>query len=351
MKKIILMAAVSVSACGAQDDGKGAGDHGFPLDGTGIGDDSVPSAVVGSVGGEPVAESQEAVRLGCSDVCGAAVGAVPAIARACLPFGVAGALACGLATTVACSEACVQRGRRCVKHGRNGKACANSTRFWWCDSQIDGNKVRAWYELASLRQPGVVQTEWAPSQGCIMVRSLSRDNLKRFRVCTQQEGCSEWIPANGAVASAAVYDDEQTPDISLTPLCRYWNGTNLDHFYTASRDDSGAAFFGYSFETSEGTILRNAEDGTVPIYQYWNPTIGDHFYTTNWGELGGGGLGYGYEGITGYILPEQYAGTVPLHRYWSASAGDHFYTKAYHPDGFCYGHCWAYEGILGYVLP
>ncbi|WP_437841765.1 hypothetical protein [Sorangium sp. So ce1153] len=353
MKKMALMAAVFVTACGAIDDNTSSGEDGISQVGTDVGDDGIPADSVGLVSEEPVGEAQQALKLTCDDVCGVVdvgVQAAPMVAAGCLAFGAWGPLACGLGGFAACKLACAPDvGRRCVKHGKNGKACVNRTNFWWCDNQVDGNRVRVWYELRN--KPGLVKTVWAPSNGCWFVGYPRIQNMKRFEVCTEREGCSGWANPTGAVASASVFDDEQMPDISLTPLWRYWNDSALDHYYTVTRNDFGYATFGYGFEKSEGSIFRNAETGTVPIYQYWNETIGDHFFTTNWSELGGGAINYSYEGVTGHILPQQYAGTVPIHRYWSDSAGDHYYTKDYYPSGFCYGHCYVYEGVLGYVYP
>jgi hypothetical protein len=290
--------------------------------------------------------------LTCSDICstGISVAAAPLLASACAPFGVVGAVACGLAPAVLCNQVCADRPtRRCVRHG-GGKVCVSNQRMWICDGQVDGHRVRGWWVLAPLSLPREpVATAWAPSQGCHVVGWPNRTNIEKFRVCVEEEGCSDWIPALGAHASAV--DDEALPDTSLTPLWRYWNPNVLDHFYTINRNDLGYGYFGYGFERAEGRIFREQEEGTVPVYQYWNPDVGDHFLVANWQELGGGKYGYSYEGVAGYVYPIQYGGTVPIYRYWSASAGDHFYTKDYYPGGFCYGHCYGYEGALGYVLP
>ncbi|WP_437802476.1 hypothetical protein [Sorangium sp. So ce693] len=70
MKKMVLMAAVFVTACGAIDDGPSSGDDGISGVGTDVGDDGFPADGVGLVSEEPVGEAQQALKLSCDVVCG-----------------------------------------------------------------------------------------------------------------------------------------------------------------------------------------------------------------------------------------------------------------------------------------
>lgn len=152
------------------------------------------------------------------------------------------------------------------------------------------------------------------------------------------------------IIGQAIRENPPAPRAWSTPLWRYFNGTNTDHFYTYDRNDAGYAYFGYGYEGSEGRVFAGAVPGTVPLYRYWNPGIGDHFYTTNWGEIGSGAYGYTFERVEGYVFPRSYDGTTPLYRYWNPYGGDHFYTITRNDAGYAY-FGYGYEGVVGYVYP
>jgi hypothetical protein len=144
-----------------------------------------------------------------------------------------------------------------------------------------------------------------------------------------------------------------TPDVTdAVAWSRYWNPTITDHFYTIDRDDAGAAFFGYRYETSEGSLFPDQETGTVPLFQYFcGDARGDHFYTIDAleSELVAS-TGCDYEGIAGYAFPTAQLGTVALHRYWNLAIGDHFYTVDRNDDALgLYGY--VYEGVAAFVQP
>jgi hypothetical protein len=138
--------------------------------------------------GEPPDTSQDQFGLlGCSTICSVVGGAL-----ACSEFAIAGQIACGFASTAICNAVCGSVGPRshCSSHS-GGKACMNSSWFWWCDTRVDGRRVRAHYELDS--RPGIVATAWAPSQGCLRVGWPTAIQTKRWRVCTEGLGCSAFF--------------------------------------------------------------------------------------------------------------------------------------------------------------
>jgi hypothetical protein len=131
----------------------------------------------------------------------------------------------------------------------------------------------------------------------------------------------------------------------LTPLYRYWNIFNTDHFYTITSGN----FPGWSFERIECQLLTCPQIGFIPFHRYWNASRGDHFYTT----IPGNYSGYVYEGFEGYISPNpnplpSEVTLVPLYRYFNNAIVDHFYTVT--PGNYS-AFNYVYEGIAGYVFP
>ena len=133
-----------------------------------------------------------------------------------------------------------------------------------------------------------------------------------------------------------------------TPLYRYWNAGNTDHFYTTNWNELGWGRSGWGLEGTQCYVYQQAAPGTVRLYRYWNASIGDHFYTTDWSELGGGAHGWAYEGVQCYVYPSPGPQRVPLYRYWNAGIGDHFYTTNWGELG-AGAHGWRFERIQCYV--
>lgn len=62
----------------------------------------------------------------------------------------------------------------------------NHTKLRVCDTKVDGNRVRGWYNLAQYQFP----TGWAPSGGCIYWAVAY--SYTAFNVCVQRHGCAGW---------------------------------------------------------------------------------------------------------------------------------------------------------------
>ena len=136
---------------------------------------------------------------------------------------------------------------------------------------------------------------------------------------------------------------------TTTPLYRYYNGVNVDHFYTRNYGELGAGNATYKYEGITGYLFSSQVSNTVPLYRYYNGTNVDHFYTANYGELGAGNATYKYEGITGYLFSSQVSNTIPLYRYYNGKNVDHFYTANYAELG-AGNATYKYEGIVGYLF-
>jgi len=171
---------------------------------------------------------------------------------------------------------------------------------------------------------------------------------------------SKWFPS----VTASAYDPDVIPDdstsyqfdgfvVPTTPLYRYWNPNNTDHFYDINRNDSGLAAFGYSYEGCEAQVYSSPAPGSVRLWRYWNPTIGDHYYTVDRNDTGAAYLGYQYEDyFEGYVFyyNNPVDGTIPLYRYWNPTTRDHYYTNTRN-DSFLASIGYNYERIEAYVPP
>lgn len=127
----------------------------------------------------------------CSLVC---IAATAEAAADCSELGVGASAFCGIATDQLCQAVCNSRGPRThCSHVHGGKGCMNTQYMWWCDTAVDGNKVRMQYELNSPFAPGIVRSVWAPSRACQTVRFPTAGITKRWRVCAENNGCSGWF--------------------------------------------------------------------------------------------------------------------------------------------------------------
>lgn len=231
-----------------------------------------------------------ALGISCSDVCAATSGAAFA---GCGTFSFTGVLmgaACGFASNRLCEAVCTSQRptSRCEEHS-GGKACMNTDRFWWCDGAVDGNKVRARYELEDLSEPGIVHTAWAPSRGCLAVRYPTAGWVKRWQVCVENEGCGEWIYPNHVNASASDYVPTGTPpsteppeSADVTPPTVALGGTTPGQWY------AGVV-----------PIVANASDGESAISSITIYVNDEPIYS-----VGGGSASFSWDssGYTGQIV-------------------------------------------------
>jgi hypothetical protein len=142
---------------------------------------------------------------------------------------------------------------------------------------------------------------------------------------------------NGATCGAAAtvlsdYDKiavqfiypQNTPVAGTSPVFRYHNINNGDHFYTTNYSELGDGNNNvYIFEGIGFFAYASQVAGSVPVYRYNNSTNGDHFYSRSSTTPGN----YHFELIAFYAYASALNGSVPVYRYNNTSNGDHFYTK------------------------
>ena len=116
--------------------------------------------------------------------------------------------------------------------------------------------------------------------------------------------------------------------ITLSPVYRFYNPASGDHFYTASDAEknivANTSYSGYLFEGIAFYAYASQVNGSVPVYRSFNGTTGDHFYTTSNTEKDASG--YTYESIAFYAYTSQLNGSSPVFRLFDGTTSDHFYT-------------------------
>lgn len=119
-------------------------------------------------------------------------------------------------------------------------------------------------------------------------------------------------------------------------LHHYYNGNNIDNFYTLGRDDGFYANYGYGYQGCKAIVWDRQVPGSTPLHRYWNGVGGDHFYTITRNDAGYAGYGYGYETVEGYVFGSAgVGGTAAFNRYFAgAPKTDHYYTMDPWTNGF-----------------
>ena len=140
---------------------------------------------------------------------------------------------------------------------------------------------------------------------------------------------------------------EDESNTSLTPVYRFYNSNNGEHFYSTSEaekqnliavgwDYEGIAFYNY-----------NSNLGAA-VYRVYNPNSGDHHYTKDYSEYRNlTSIGWNDEGIAFYVKE---SGDTPVYRLYNpnALAGSHHYTSNYGEYQTLQGIGWKDEGICWY---
>jgi len=118
----------------------------------------------------------------------------------------------------------------------------------------------------------------------------------------------------------------------LSPLYRYLNVSNGDHFYTTNYSELGQGRGNYIRERNEGRVFLTHALTTVPVYRYYNDFTGQHFFSVNYSELGDGAYGYRRENTNFFAWnfnPNPVNGkpfAIPVYRYLNGWSGGHFFT-------------------------
>lgn len=128
--------------------------------------------------------------------------------------------------------------------------------------------------------------------------------------------------------------ESEKNNISQSPVYRFYNPKTGDHFYTASKSEknivANTSKSGYLSEGIAFYARTSQTNGTSPVYRFLNITNGDHFYTAYEAEkdslINNVSSGYIYENIAFYAPTGQLSGYYPVYRFVNSTTGDHFYT-------------------------
>jgi hypothetical protein len=107
-----------------------------------------------------------------------------------------GAVAAALLVTVDVEDATAHDTSQ--QHGEDYSAVLNHhRRLDWCDRELDGNRVRAWYNFSGPGGTGVRPTDWDPNgsnSGCGHEDPLHCGlcNMHSWQLCEENAGCTNW---------------------------------------------------------------------------------------------------------------------------------------------------------------
>lgn len=135
------------------------------------------------------------------------------------------------------------------------------------------------------------------------------------------------------------------PVPGAVPVFRYYRDANNihNHFFTRDFVSMGDGNLNsYSFEGIAFFAFATQQVGTVPIYRYYNSSQVNHFYTRSSVTP----PGYQFERIEFYAYPSSVNDAVPVHRYYHQSIVDHHYTKNQNESPMTN---YVYEGIEFYA--
>jgi hypothetical protein len=118
--------------------------------------------------------------------------------------------------------------------------------------------------------------------------------------------------------------------LDYSRLQRFWDASELHHFYTSSKEEAAKAALenpDFISEPSLGYIYSTQIPETVPLYRLWNSAYNSHLFTTDISERDSlAASGWVYEKIEGYVYSSEGENRVPLHRYHHTIIRDNFYT-------------------------
>ncbi len=137
------------------------------------------------------------------------------------------------------------------------------------------------------------------------------------------------------------------PPAGTRPLLRWWFPSQSKHFFSVLTEglntDPQAPTSFAMYEGNAGLIYTGSASGRSPIYRFNNLANNDHFYTLTQSE--GTALGYQYEFIAGYINNSQVTGTLPFYRFWNPTIQNHFMdVNPNPPSGY------VSDGTVGFIV-
>jgi hypothetical protein len=119
-------------------------------------------------------------------------------------------------------------------------------------------------------------------------------------------------------------------DAIASPIYRFYNWKNGDHFYTANEMEKDLVIQSPDF-IHEGPLFyafQEPVDGALPAYRFYDNATGNHFYTINSQEKDMVAVSpqFSFEGAAFYAYPQPSADAFPVYRFYDIQTGAHFYT-------------------------
>jgi hypothetical protein len=170
---------------------------------------------------------------------------------------------------------------------------------------------------------------------------------------------SDGVSLAKAQGTGTIIDDDPVRVAETIDQFRLYSPVTGEHLYTT--DTNEYAVLGTMGWAKEGKAYRMFKDAgsfdesnfIVPVYRLYHAGILQHHWTASANEASTlASLDWDYEGIAGYMLSTQKSGTVPLYRLMLAQPPLHLWTTDENEKTvLSTQRGWAYEGILGYVIP
>jgi len=160
-----------------------------------------------------------------------------------------------------------------------------------------------------------------------------------------------------AVGTGTIVNDDPTVAARAVTQYRLYHRGTLEHLYTADLNEYN--ILGTRQWIQEGVAYKMLTDGfyngipTIPLFRLYHPGILQHHWTTDsyeatflWQTDA-----WAYEGIVGYVLPLPVIGATPLYRLALANPPLHLWTINLNEYTTLATRGWVKEGIVGYVIP
>ena len=127
---------------------------------------------------------------------------------------------------------------------------------------------------------------------------------------------------------------EASPTDANTPIYRFYNSRNGEHFFTVSPEEKSAIeanpSWSYHYEGIAFYGMTSSNATNTPMYRFYNTRNGFHFYTVGLDEKtaleNNPASGYHYEGIGFYTDRTLTNISLPAYRFYNSDTSDHFFT-------------------------
>ena len=169
-------------------------------------------------------------------------------------------------------------------------------------------------------------------------------------------------------ATGTIVNDDPASAASLMNVYRlYADNLNFEHLYTTDLNEYNTLGAGYDNARHvgwlrEGIAFKALSSGGayggaygIPMFRLYNTLSLQHHWTTDANEAAtlAGFKDWAYEGIVGHILPQPTSvpGAIPLFRLWDGGWLHLWTTDANEKTVLSTQRGWTYEGVVGNVIP